>query len=258
MTTSTLQESSLERPSSVVGEFRRLVMLARDGWARGTRPWLAVSAALASIAVAAMLHFHVLHPELWRSGDVYASLRLSTELARLPMSLFLPTPYLPLWGACLQLLVVIGLGELILGRWLTAMVAIAGHFGSTLVARALLDSVHGYVFGLAPSLAHVLDTGPSAATTAVGACLLVCARLNRCVVLLSVALLGAAFIAPGVDGIEHLMALCCGVILGVTTRAVVMQTAKFRSPSWLLHLRSTRLIRLFRVPRVAVARRGRG
>jgi hypothetical protein len=258
LTTSARQASALERPSSVLGEFRRLAMLAREGWDRGTRPWLALSAALAAIVVTTMLHFHFLHPELWRSGDVYASLPLSTELARLPMSVFLPTPYLPLWAACLQLLVVVGLGELILGRWLTIMVAVAGHFGSTLVARALLDSVHGYVFGLAPSLAHVLDTGPSAATTAVGACLLVCARLNRCLVLLGVALLGAAFIAPGVDGIEHLMALFCGVILGATTRVVVMRTAKFRSPSWLMHLRSARLIRLFRVPRVAMARRSRG
>jgi hypothetical protein len=258
LTSAALQRDALERPSSVVGEFRRLLVLAREGWSRGTRPWLAVAAALAAVLVSAMLHYHVFSPQLWRSGDVYASLPITTELARLPMSFFLPTPYLPLWGACLQLLVVIGLGELILGRRLTIMVAIAGHVGSTLVARALLDSVHGYVFGLAPSLAHVLDTGPSAATTAVGACLLVCARLNRCVVLLSVALLGAAFIAPGIDGIEHLMALVCGLILGVTTRLVTSKSMNFRVPSWVLHLRSSRVFRVLRLPRLAFARRSRG
>ncbi|MCU1364225.1 MAG: hypothetical protein JWM55_2053 [Acidimicrobiaceae bacterium] len=258
MATVTPPASALERPSSVVGEFRRLATLAQEGWSRGTRPWLAVSAALASVLVSVMLHFHVFQPALWRSGDVYASLPLTTELARLPMSLFLPTPYLPLWAACLQLLVVVGLGELILGRWLTIMAAVAGHVGSTLVARALLESVHGYVFGLAPSLAHVLDTGPSAATTAAGACLLVCARLNRSVVLLSVALLGAAFIAPGVDGIEHLIALCCGVVVGATTRLVASKTVNLRLPSWVLPARVTRCIRLFRAPRVALARRSRG
>lgn len=255
----TRPQSALERPSSVVNEFRRLTMLARDGWDRGTRPWLALSATLAAVLVATMLHFHLLHPELWRSGDVYASLPLTTELARMPMSLFLPTPYLPLWGACLQLLVVLGLGELILGRWLTVMVAIAGHFGSTLVARAVLDSVHGYVFGLSPSLAHVFDTGPSAATTAIGACLLVCARTSRCVVLLSVALLGAALFVPGVDGIEHVMALCCGVIVGATTRLVTSKSLSSRTPLWALPGRSARVLRLVRVPRLAfLVRRGRG
>ena len=95
------------------------------------------------------------------------------------MSFFFPTAYLPLWAACAQLVVVIGLGELILGRWLTIAVAVVAHLGSTLIARMLLESVHSHVLGLTPALAHVLDTGPSAATTAVGACLLIAARMNR-------------------------------------------------------------------------------
>jgi hypothetical protein len=205
----------------LVGEFLRLGYLARYRFSNGARPWLGIATALTSALVAVLLHFHVLRPELWRSGDVYAALPLSSELARLPMSLFLPTTYLPLWAACAQLLVVIGLGELILGRWLTIVVASVGHVGSTLLARVLLESVHGHVFGMTTALAHVLDTGPSAATTAVGACLLVTVRMNRCVLLLSAGLIAAALVAPGVDGVEHTSALAWGVTAGVLNYAVL-------------------------------------
>jgi hypothetical protein len=234
-------------------------MLAREGWARGVRPWFAIALTIAAILVPTFVHFHILRPELWRSGDVYASLPLSTELARLPMSLFLPTPYLPLWAACLQLLVVIGLGELIFGRRLTIAVAIAGHFGSTLVARVLLDSVHGYIFGLTPILAHALDTGPSAATTAVGACLLVSARMTRSAVLLSVGLLAAALIAPGVDGVEHTVALATGLLAGGAYRVFSSATFRLPSLSLLWSRRPLWMRRLVRIPRLALqALRGRG
>lgn len=216
---------------SLAREFVRLWLLARFRWSRGVRPWLGIATALATALVALFLHFHILRPELWSSGNVNAALPLTSELVRLPMSLLFPTSYLPLWAACAQLLVVIGLGELILGRWLTIVVALVGHIGSTLIARVLLESVHGHVFGLSPALAHVLDTGPSAATTAVGACLLVTARMNRSALLLSVGLIGAALIAPGVDGVEHTTALVWGVTAGVVDYVVVSRFSDTRDAS---------------------------
>jgi hypothetical protein len=207
--------------SGLAWEFVRLWLLVRHRWARGERPWLGVALALATLLVALFLHFHILQPDLWRSGDVDAALPLTSELARLPMSLFLPTAYLPLWAACVQLVVVIGLGELILGRRLTIVVALIGHFGATLCARFLLESVHGDHFGLLPALLHGLDTGPSAATTAVGACLLVAAKMNRCTLLLCVGLVGAAFLTRGVDGVEHTTALAIGLTAGVLDYLVV-------------------------------------
>jgi hypothetical protein len=220
---------------------------------------LALAATVSAALVPALVHFHVFSPELWKSGDVYASLPLGTELARLPMSLFLPTPYLPVWGACLQLLVVIGLGELILGRRLTIAVALFGHFGATLIARVLLDNVHTYLFGLSPALAHLLDTGPSAATTAVGACLLVCSRMTRSAILLSVGLVAAALLAPGIDGAEHMVALACGLLAGGTYR--LFSSTTFHVPS--LHVLWSRrplwLRRVARLPRLALqVVRGRG
>lgn len=240
---------------TLTGEFFRLWLLARYRWSRGARPWLGIAMALATTLVAIFLHFHILRPELWRSGDVYAALPLTSELARLPMSFLFPTAYLPLWAACAQILVVIGLGELILGRWLTIVVAMVGHIGSTLFARVLLESVHGHVFGLTPALAHVLDTGPSAAVAAVGACVLVTARMNRCVLLLGVGLIAAALIAPGVDGVEHTTALVWGVTAGVVDYVVVSRLSETRGASWkgLWSVRFTWLLRAFKSLRWALA-----
>jgi hypothetical protein len=231
-------------------EFTRLWLATRLGWRNGKRPWLGVSLALASVAVALMVHDHVLSPELWRSGDVYAGLPVTTELVRLPMSLFMPTAYLPLWGAILQLVLVIGLGELILGRSVTVLVAVAGHVGSTLMARVLLDAPHAALFGLTPAIARVLDTGPSGATTAVGACLLVALRMNRGAILLALGLLIAALVAPGLDAIEHTTALVLGICAGAGARWAYSRTVP---ATWARSLRDARVVRFFRRRRPALA-----
>jgi hypothetical protein len=197
-----------------------------------------------------MVHFHVLSPELWRSGDVYAALPVTTELLRLPMSLLMPTAYLPLWGAILQLLVVIGLGELIFGRSVTLLVAAAGHVGSTLMARVLIEAPHAALFGLSPAIARVLDTGPSGATTAVGACLLVALRMNRSAILLALGLLIAALLAPGLDAVEHTTALLVGLSAGAGTRWVYSRTLR---ATWARSLRDARVVRFLRRRRPALA-----
>jgi hypothetical protein len=225
------------------GELHSLWLLARKRLASGARPWLGITATMAAAIVTIFLHFHIFGAELWRSGDVYAALPLTSELARLPLSLLFPTAYLPLWAACAQLLVVIGLGELMLGRWLTIIVAMGGHVGSTLFARVLMDSLHRPIFDLTPALAHVLDTGPSAATTAVGACLLISVKMNRCVLLLSVGLVVAALIAPGVDGFEHATALVWGIAVGVANNMVISKASEIREVTarTMSRLRFTRL-----------------
>ena len=169
----------------------------------------------ASVAAWLLLKNHNIGPPLWHSGAVYASLPLSSELLRLPMSLFIPTPYLPVWGAAAQLVIVLGIAEMLIGRWVTIAVAAVGHVASTLTARVIIDSIHGSLFGLTPALAHMLDTGPSAAATAVGAFLLLVLGLRRCAVVLTVSLLVAAFFIPGVDGVEHMIALACGFLAAV-------------------------------------------
>lgn len=240
---------------SPLKELGRLGALARNRLIQGDQPWLGIGVAGVTALVALMLRLHVLSPELWRSGAVYASLPLKSELARLPMSLFLPTPYLPVWAASGQILIVFGLGEMILGRWLTVVVATVGHFVSSLVAFVLMNAVHQSVFGLTPALAHALDTGPSAATTAVGVCLLVALRMKRCAWLLTLALILAALIAPGIDGVEHTVALGCGLFAGLAYRVIVSRRQRVGTISsktrWSYVLLG--LAQVFRLPRSAVA-----
>jgi len=187
-----------------------------------------------TIAVSVLLRNPAIGHALWRSGAVYASLPLPTELARLPVSLFLPTPYLPVWGAAGQLFLVIGFGELVVGRWMTVLIATVGHVVATLTARVIIDLAHTSLFGLSTSLAHVLDTGPSAAVTAVGAYLLFVTGMNRCATLLFLGLLIAAFAMPGIDGVEHLIALACGLCSACVSRYASMrrgigETVQFRN-----------------------------
>ena len=254
-TTFDVDELLAEHPRPRFGltrEFFRLWLLARYGWSRGARPWLGAALALAAILVAVFLHFHIFRPDLWRAGDVHASLPLTSELIRLPMSALLPTAYLPLWASCLQLLVVIGLGELILGRWLTIGVALVGHYGSTLMARFMLDDLHSHLFGLTPALAHVLDTGPSGATTAVGACLVIATRMHRTAALLAAGLLIAAVLAPGLDGVEHTTALLCGLVAGVIYLAAT-SSSPASTPTSATKTRARGVLRAFRSPRSALS-----
>jgi hypothetical protein len=224
-------------------EWRRLWANVRQGWSRGARPWFALCVAAATAVVYALMGHEAFRTFLWGAGGVSASLPLKLELARLPLSLFLATPYLPVWAACAQILAVFGIGELVLGRRLTIALVITGHFGATLVARVVLDAVHGSVLGLTPALIHVLDTGPSAATTAVGACLLIVARMNRSAALLSVALVVAYLVAPGVDGVEHLVALVSGLGAGVLVRAI---GSRFEPRFTASERRAARFVRLVR------------
>lgn len=203
---------------ALIRELRNLFLFARQSWLDGNRPWAALTVATAAAAISLLLHEHTLAPTIWHSGTVHASLPLHTELLRLPMSFFLPTPYLPEWGAVAQLLVVIGLGELILGRWFTVAMAVIAQGVSTLTARELIDGGHGAVIGLPISLSHVLDTGPSAATVAVGVCLLIAVRAHWCTAILCASLAIAALVAPGLDGTEHSVALVCGVLGGCLHR----------------------------------------
>jgi len=195
-----------------MNELRKLWTHTRHAWSEDRRPWLGAVVAGWTLAVWVVLGVRGVGPELWRVGDVYAALPLQTEIWRLPMSLFLPTPFLPIWAAAGQLLVVIGLGEMLLGRLTTVVIAFIGHVGVTLGARLAIELGHGHVAGLTMSVGHLLDTGPSAATAAVGTCVLEVLGLRRWAVVLGVALLIAAIVAPGIDGLEHMLAFTFGLV----------------------------------------------
>jgi len=177
-----------------------------------------VAATLMAIAVDLMLAEPTVRRALWSIGDVSASLPVGLELWRLPMSVFLPTPYLPEWGAVLQLVVVLGLGELVLGGTVTLLTAGVGQLAATFGARLLIESPVGHLVGLPHALVYALDTGPSAVTVAVGAAVLVASKCDCLAAVLAVSLVGVAFVGPGLDGPEHLIGLVCGVAIGACCR----------------------------------------
>jgi hypothetical protein len=146
------------------------------------------------------------------AGAVTSGLPLSIELARLPGSAFLPTAELPLPAAVIQVVAVLGLAELLLGRWATVAVAMSGHVTSTLLARLLIMLGTVSFLGLPAAQMGALDTGPSAMTAAVGTWLLMRRRAYWCLGMLGAGLVAAAVLQDNLDGREHLAAFACGLL----------------------------------------------
>ncbi|MGW2523076.1 hypothetical protein ACWC09_40060 [Streptomyces sp. NPDC001617] len=96
-------------------------------------------------------------------GGVRAQDPLWLALLRTPVSLFVPAPDLPVWGALVQVLFVFGIAEICLGRWRTLVIAYTATLAGTLYARLGIWLGFDSFFGLPASDARVVDTGPSAA-----------------------------------------------------------------------------------------------
>ncbi|MEU6421855.1 hypothetical protein [Streptomyces spiralis] len=127
----------------------------------------AVPTTLAAVCLTALLQYAQNQP--WghgfvhRVGSVRAEDPLWLSLLRTPMSLFVPAPDLPVYGALAQILGVFGVAEICLGRWRTLAVAYVATLAGTLYARLGIALGPGSPLGLPRTEAHVVDTGPSAA-----------------------------------------------------------------------------------------------
>ncbi|WP_462099922.1 hypothetical protein [Streptacidiphilus sp. PAMC 29251] len=151
-----------------------------------------------------------------RLGVVRASLPLWESLLRTPLSLFVPAPDLPVWGAALQVLLVFGIAELTVGRWATLFVAYAGTLAGTLYAR---HGVHvgargaDHLFALPWDDAFIRDTGPSAAVVALAVYVTWRYRawLTGGITVAAMILEQALF--PNLAGAEHLAAVLCALAL---------------------------------------------
>jgi hypothetical protein len=202
---------------ATVGEVARVVAVVRRRVdQRGVRGFSLAIALCVVIGLASVLDSR--HAEQqWLAAccgerDGYP---LRVWLLRLPGSLIAPPPGLPVWGSLVQVLVVVGIAEAALGRVLTVSVALAGHLISGVVARALIDWGPGVPGGLPSIDRFVLDTGPSAATVALTAYL---------VVVLRTPILGTVAAAAGglamlthsdLAGREHVAAWVVGMGCGV-------------------------------------------
>ncbi|UGY90972.1 hypothetical protein [Streptomyces gobiensis] len=148
-----------------------------------------------------------------RIGAVYAGLSWQEALLRTPLSLFVPAPDLPVWGALAQVLIVFGICEIRLGRLKTLLIAYACTLAGTMYARYGAAVGPDGFLGLPAETLTVRDTGPSAAVVslAVFVCWRYRAWLTGALVIL--AMIIEVIVKPNLAGKEHLAALVLAVIL---------------------------------------------
>jgi hypothetical protein len=202
-----------------VSSDRRVIALARARGVSGFSLTIALSGALVVMSV-----LDITHPGR-RLVDaccvVRASEPMHVELAWLIGSIFAPAPHLPLWGAVLQVVVVVGLAELLLGwRW-ALTVGLACHVAATLAARGMFAVGPNHLGALALPLSMVAerDTGSSALTVGLAGSLVVRERLRGLTVAYLIGLATATLLAAtSVAGVEHLVAAGVGMLLGLAGR----------------------------------------
>lgn len=119
-------------------EWGRLYVAVRGPLFR--RRWRALPMTLGVVCLTALIQFT--QNRSWGYGFVQdvgavrAEDPLWLALLRTPLSLFVPAPDLPVWGALAQILIVFGLAEICLGWWRTLTVAyVATLAGDALRAR---------------------------------------------------------------------------------------------------------------------------
>ena len=206
-----------------------------DAVRRGFRRDRLSALALTLTATAAVLLFQLVQHTpggavlVERIGVVRAALPLWESLLRTPLSLFVPAPDLPVWGAALQVLLVFGVAELTIGRWATLAVAYAGTLAGTLYAR---HGVHvgargsEHLFALPWEDAFVRDTGPSAAVVALA--VYVTWRYRAWIVggATVTAMVLEQALQPNLAGAEHLAAISCALVLAGAGEVVAQRLVR--------------------------------
>ncbi|MEV4612279.1 hypothetical protein AB0K43_06685 [Kitasatospora sp. NPDC049258] len=146
-------------------------------------------------------------------GVVKASLPLDVSLLRTPLSLYVPALDLPVWGALAQVFLVFGLAEIVLGRRLTLVVAYVCTLAGTLFARVGVAIGPDHLFGFPQWVAHVRDTGPSAAVVALAVCVAFRTRAWWTGGVVALVMVAEAVVLPNLAGLEHVVALLTAVLI---------------------------------------------
>ncbi|NUS56121.1 MAG: hypothetical protein HOV66_14875 [Streptomycetaceae bacterium] len=209
----------------VRGSAARLGGELRDEWLRLTASPLAQlrrrglrAVPLALGATLLVAFFHLVQHVPWGAGlthdlgGVRADQPLWLALLRTPVSLLVPAPDLPVWGALAQVLIVFGLGELTFGVRRTLFVAYLATLAGTLAARGMVALGPDRFLGIEPRLAHVFDTGPSAAVVGL---VVAIAWADRAWTLMAVVwglMIAEVGWKPNLAGREHLVGMA--VVLG--------------------------------------------
>ena len=217
MTTAQVSAIVDHRRSSVGREIRTVIEATRHRLAQRGASGLAATAVGATLIVL-FAALRPLGPGTARSLDavsaISAGLPVGTVLARLPLSIVAPTPQLPMWGSLVQVLVVFGLAEVLLGRRRMLALAIAVQALTTLAVRvALWVGPQGYV-GLSHQELLWRDTGPSAVVMALAAAVTTRLGLRRLRAALVAFVVIDATVVGHLASREHAVALALGCASG--------------------------------------------
>ncbi|MCX4397131.1 MULTISPECIES: hypothetical protein [unclassified Streptomyces] len=179
----------------------------------------AIPMTVAAVCLTALLH--ALQQHSWGLGVVHALGTVKAEdplplsLLRTPLSLFVPAPDLPVWGALAQILVVFGTAEICLGRWRTLLIAYVATLAGTLYARIGVALGPDGPFGLPASDAVIADTGPSAAVVGLAVYLCYVHRARFTGALVIVAMVAEMVLKNNLAGKEHLVAIAAVLLMCV-------------------------------------------
>lgn len=181
---------------------------------RGARAVPVTLGACAGIVVLQLLqHQHRTTAWVDRLGGVYASLPWWQALLRTPVSLFVPDPWLPVWGLLLQVAVVFAVAETTIGPRRTLAIALLATLAGTSFARCSLWVSPRWPPGLLPADLLVRDTGPSAAVVALGVFVALRYRAWWTACLVVLAMTAEVVSLPNLAGYEHLTGITAVLLL---------------------------------------------
>jgi hypothetical protein len=235
------------RSGGPLAEISLLVSTVALAWKAGRRPVVAALSTWIVAATAVAEHERSIRPLVDRFGSENAGLPFSTAIVRLPLSLALPTPNLPVWGALLQVFVFVALGELLFGWRTTVAVGLTAHAAATMSARAMIALGTGS-FSMPIRYLAVRDTGPSAAVVGIVVYVLARSRMPWSLGLVVGVLALELALLPNLAGREHLTAVVASMIFvtvqfGATGGRIVLSprpssarrlpTARRRPAEWL-------------------------
>jgi hypothetical protein len=203
---------------AVVAEWGTLFVTVRDHVARKKFASVPLAAAATFLILLFSIVQHLPGGERFvnQVGVVRAALPLDVSLLRTPLSLYVPALDLPVWGALAQVLLVFGVAEIVLGRKVTLLVAYACTLAGTLFARVGVELGPDHLFGFEPWVAHIRDTGPSAAVVALGVVIAWKVRAWFTGGAVIATMVGEAVVLPNLAGLEHVVALLTAVLIAAT------------------------------------------
>jgi hypothetical protein len=204
------------------GPFDDLSLLTRSvrqSWNAGRRPIAAVLATCAVAGCTMAERARAFRPLLEHFGVERPGLPLVAAIVRLPLSLAVSSPDLPAWGAALQVLGAVALGELLFGWRRTVAVGLVAHAVATMSVRVMI-AVGSGPLSLPSRYLGVRDTGPSAAVVGILAYVVVRCRARWALAAIVGLMLAELVALPNLAGHEHINAIVAGALIALAEKGV--------------------------------------